>query len=153
MRNEFKFLILLAIISGLLGYALYTATNSFLLLADTEITPLIKVKFPEKETPKETIIRVAESEGLNPTLTLFVADCESKLDPHFIRVNKNGSVDRGTFGINNKAHPEVSNNCAFDVSCSTKFFAKQVRKGKLKEWLSVRGFRLDIFEKYLIKKK
>ena len=133
------------------GFAVYTATNSFLSLADAEITPLVKVKLPEKETPKETIERVAREEGLNPTLTLYVAECESGLKPYFIRKNKR-SIDRGIMAINNKAYPDVSNECAFSPQCAVKVFAKEVKAGHLRNWLSVRGFRLEIFEKYLLNK-
>ena len=152
IKTGYKLIILLSVISLLLGGIIYISTNSFLELADAQITPLIKAKLPEAETPKETIARVAESEGLNKTLTLMISEMESKLDPHFLKVNRNGSVDRGIFAFNNKAYPEVSNECSFSPECATRKFAQEVKKGHLRNWLTVRGFRIEIFEKYLLNK-
>jgi hypothetical protein len=49
-----------------------------------------------------------------------VALAESGGDPHARNVNTDGSVDRGLFQINSKAHPEVSDACAYNVFCATK---------------------------------
>ena len=156
MKNKLKNIILLLIISLLfgllLGYSVYTATNSFLELADAQISPLIKVKFSEKETPKETIERVAREEGLNPTLVLMICECESRLQPHFLRVNKNGTIDRGIAAFNSKAYKEVSNDCSFDVECSIRKFAAEAKAGHLKNWYCARNLKLENVEKYLLNK-
>ncbi len=34
-------------------------------------------------------------------------------------VNRDGSVDRGPWQINNRAHPNVTDQCAYDLGCST----------------------------------
>jgi len=150
MRNEIKFLLLLGILCGLLGYALYITCDAFLTLADDPL-PVIKVDM-KKETTEETIKRVAKEQGLNPTLTLMIADMESGLDPYFIRQNKK-SIDRGVFAFNSRAYKSVSNECAFNPECATKKFAEEVKKGRLKNWLALKGFRLEILEKYLIEQK
>ncbi len=150
MRDEIKFMLLLGILCGLLGYALYLSTDAFLTLIDDPM-PVIKVDI-KKETVEQTIARVAKEQGLNPTLTLMIADMESGLDPYFVRQNKK-SIDRGVFAFNSKAYKNVDNKCAFDVECATRQFAREVKKGRLKNWLALRGFRLEILEKYLIEEK
>jgi len=150
MRNETKVILLLILLGGLTGYAMYIAVNSFLVLVDNP-APVIKLE-PKHETMEQTIARVAKQEGLNPTLTLMIADMESGLDPYFIRQNKK-SIDRGVFAFNSRAYKSVSNECAFDPECATKKFAEEVKKGRLKNWLALRGFRLEILEKYLIEEK
>ncbi len=147
MRDEIKFLLLLGTLCGLLGYALYITCDAFLALADDPL-PVIKLEL-KHETTEQTIARVAKQEGLNPTLTLMIADMESGLDPYFIRQNKK-SIDRGVFAFNSRAYKSVSNECAFNPECATKKFAEEVKKGRLKNWLALRGFRLKALEKYLI---
>ncbi|MCD6370525.1 MAG: hypothetical protein J7L63_03410, partial [Thermoplasmata archaeon] len=124
MRNEIKFLLLLGTLCGLLGYALYITCDAFLALADDPL-PVIKVDM-KKETTEETIKRVAKEQGLNPTLTLMIADMESGLDPYFISQNKK-SIDRGVFAFNSRAYKSVSNECAFNPECATKKFAEEVK--------------------------
>ena len=141
---------MLGIISGLLGYALYITCDAFLALADDPM-PIIRTEL-KHETTEEIIRRVAKQEGLNPTLTLMIADMESGLDPYFIRQNKK-SIDRGVFAFNSRAYKGVSNECAFNPECATKKFAEEVKKGRLKNWLALRGFRLETLEKYLIEER
>ena len=83
----------------------------------------------------ETIIReIAQLEGVDPDLAVRVAKCESSLIPSAINVNKNGSRDRGVFQINDKYHPEVSDEMATDIVLSTKFFCSAFKNGHLSWW-------------------
>ena len=151
MRNEIKFLLLLGVISGLLGYALYITCDAFLALADDPL-PVIKLE-PKHETTEEIIARVAKEQGLNPTITLMIADMGSKLNRYAIHINKDGTYDRGVFMYNSYHYRHIPDECAFDPECATKEFATEVKKGRLKNWVEVRGFRLEVLEKYLIEER
>lgn len=53
--------------------------------------------------------------------TMFaIGYAESGLKPQARHVNSDGSIDRGWLQINNKAHPDVSDSCAFNIFCSAK---------------------------------
>ena len=83
----------------------------------------------------EQIIRyVAREEGVDPDLAVRVADCESKLSPSAEHCNPDGSRDRGIFQINDKWHPEITNDIAFDIVLSTRFFCKAFKEGHLDWW-------------------
>ena len=49
---------------------------------------------------------------------LAIAKCESGLKVDAINLNKGHSLDRGIFQINQKFHPEVTNECAFNAKCN-----------------------------------
>ncbi len=85
-------------------------------------------------TVESRVRKVAGSMGVDPDLAISVARCESGLDPQAVGVNKDGSKDRGLFQWNNKWHPEVTNEIAFDVEKATEEFCKAVKQGKLSWW-------------------
>jgi hypothetical protein len=80
----------------------------------------------------ETIKRVAKEEGVDPNLLIAIAKCESSLRPGARgRVDKR---DRGLYQISSLHNPEVSDECAFDVECSTRWVARQIKSGNLWKW-------------------
>jgi len=88
-----------------------------------------------EQTTEEIIKWIAKEESVDPDLALRVAKCENpKLDPKAIKINTDGSKDRGLFQINNKWHPEVSDEKAFDPIFSTRFFCKAFKEGHLDWW-------------------
>lgn len=87
-----------------------------------------------EEKPEEIIRRVALEMGVDPELAVRVARCESNLDPKARNVNSPDSIDRGIFQINNKWHPEVSDEQADDVEFSARFFCQAVKDGHLNWW-------------------
>lgn len=89
---------------------------------------------PKGKSNEEIIREIAEIEGVDPELAVKVAKCESSLKSDAINVNKSGSTDRGIFQINDKWHPEVTNEQAFDVEFSAKFFCQAVKNGQLSWW-------------------
>lgn len=115
------------ITAGLAGYAGMSAIESFIGR---------KLAIPTATaTQVETIIReTAQAEGVDPELSVRVARCESSLIPSAINVNTDGSKDRGIFQINNKWHPEVSDEAAQDIVQSTKFFCNAFKAGHLDWW-------------------
>lgn len=86
------------------------------------------------ETVEQTIIRVAKEECVDPVLAVKVAQCESALNPKAILVNENGTRDRGIYQINDKWHPEVTDEQAFNPEFSAHFFCKAFKNGNLSWW-------------------
>jgi len=88
----------------------------------------------DSESVAETIERIAKEEGVNSELAVRVAKCESSLNPTAINRNTNGSLDRGLFQWNDRWHPEVTDDMAFDVVLSTRAFCKAAREGHMDWW-------------------
>ena len=88
----------------------------------------------KQKTVEERIRDIAREIGVDPKLAVRVARCESGLDPAAVNINTDKSRDRGVFQWNDKWHPEVSDDCAFDVECATREFCKAVKNGKLSWW-------------------
>ncbi len=88
----------------------------------------------QTQSIEEIIKYTAQQENVDPDLAVRVAECESKLNPSAIYINQDGSRDRGIFQINDKYHPEVTDEQAFDPVFSTKFFCKAFKEGHLSWW-------------------
>jgi hypothetical protein len=83
---------------------------------------------------------VAMDEGHPEFATYLVklAYCESKLDPTAINDKGNNpatSKDRGLFQYNSYWQSQVSDECAFDLTCSTKQTIKMIEAGKQHRWV------------------
>lgn len=88
----------------------------------------------KSETVEQIVRRVAKEEGVDPDLAVRVAKCESGLNPGVTHTNPQGSIDRGLFQINDRWHPEVSDETAFDAEGSTRFFCGAFKAGNLSWW-------------------
>lgn len=99
-----------------------------------------------KEEPKtvEDIIRgIARSNNLNEDKVLFIAKCESQLEPSMLgdghlMCTRTGKPmrSRGVWQINECYHPEVSDKQAFDPEWATNWAAGMFKKGTdTREWL------------------
>lgn len=75
---------------------------------------------------------------MDPDLAVRVARAESGLRPDAVNVNNGGSKDRGVFQWNDHYHPEMTDECAFDVECATRAFCKAVKEGNLDWWDATR---------------
>lgn len=115
------------ITAGLGGYAGMSAITSFITKKNgkTEIT---------KGVTEDLIRKVAMEEGVDPDLALKVAKCESGLDYKAVNINQDGSRDRGLYQINEKYHPEISEEEAFNPITATQFFCKAFKAGNLSWW-------------------
>jgi len=103
------------------------------------ITPQTLGVKTEPESIEETIRTIAKAEGVDPDLAVRVARCESNLDPKAVNINKDGSKDRGIFQINNKYHPQVTDEMAFDPVKATLYFCERVKAGFLSDWNPTRS--------------
>jgi hypothetical protein len=72
--------------------------------------------------------------GQNQANMAAVAMAESGGDPNAVHVDADGSHDRGLFQINDVAHPEVSDACAFDPVCSARQAAAIEKGSSLGAW-------------------
>jgi len=113
--------------AALAGFTGLSAIESLLLKKNSQID-LGKI------TIAAIIRSVAATEEVDPDLAVKVAKCESNLSPTAVNMNRDGSQDRGLFQINDKFHPEVSNQEAFDIVLSTRFFCKAFKAGNLSWW-------------------
>ena len=111
----------------LAGYAGTGAIEALLAKANDETA--------DKKKLNEQIIRkVAREQGIDEELAVRVAKCESSLDEKAKHTNEKGSIDRGLFQINDKAHPEISDAEAFNPITATEFFCKAFKSGNLSWW-------------------
>lgn len=92
------------------------------------------VKFSEVSVARKIQIIADKHNFKWPGYLVRLARCESRLDPHAINNNMEYGVDRGLFQINSRYHPEVSNECAFDVTCSTKWTMDMINEGHQDQW-------------------
>ena len=89
-------------------------------------------------------------ELLNEQLTVRDADkmmaliqAESGFNQFALHANKDGSIDRGILQISNKYHKEISDECAFSISCSIKASIEIIKKRGYKEWCAGKYLGLD----------
>jgi hypothetical protein len=93
----------------------------------------IKTPTPSVEA---RIRAVAEAEGFKDVnLLLKLSFCESSNNVKAIHINKDGSKDRGAFQWNSKYQPQVSDECAYNLECSTKEVILKIRNGGLSAWV------------------
>jgi len=107
--------------------------------------PLLEKTQTGKITPRELVSRYF---GADVDKAMNLIQCESSWNkacgerdnPECINP-KNNSYDRGYFQISRKWHPEVSDECAFDLDCSSEWASKQIKAGHLHEWACWRSFK------------
>ena len=75
--------------------------------------------------------RAAKTRGVNPQVAEWIVKHESRQYPEAIG---DGGESRGLWQINKAWHPEVSDACAYNVTCSTNWSLERIRAGHLDEW-------------------
>jgi hypothetical protein len=73
----------------------------------------------------------SQSAGVNPTVAEWIVSHESR---HHPEATGDGGDSRGLWQINRTWHPEVSDACAYDVKCSTRWSLERLRDGYADEW-------------------
>lgn len=68
---------------------------------------------------------------IDPEIVLWIVKKESNFRPDAVGDN---SHSRGLWQINKPANPEVSDKCAFDIICSTKWSLNQIALGNARKW-------------------
>lgn len=111
--------------------------------AVTHIEPeLIEVEEITVKTPEDLIRERARANNLDEEKIIFIARCESQIEPEaigdghlFCAKTKEVVRSRGVWQINDCAHPEISDEQAFDLEWSTGWAMEIFKKGEeAKEW-------------------
>ena len=130
-----------AIIGGVAGIATNNSIQTAFLAgyAGTSIIENLtmsqkKLDAPPKKTIEQIIRMIAKEETVDPDLAVRVAKCESSLNPKAINTNRDGTRDRGLFQINERWHPQVTDEQAFDPIFATRFFCRAFKNGNLRWW-------------------
>jgi len=82
----------------------------------------------------EVISEVARQEGLDKEMMIAVARCESKLFPQARNLQDPHGGAVGLWQIILYWHPTVDMECAEDIWCSTRYFAKRYKQGDAGLW-------------------
>ncbi|HEY9828932.1 MAG TPA: hypothetical protein V6D26_00025 [Stenomitos sp.] len=84
-------------------------------------------------TVKDKIVMAAREAGYTDvSVVLAVSFCESSWNEK--AVGKVDKRDRGVFQINSRWNPDVTDECAFDAECSTKWFINELNNNRLWKW-------------------
>jgi hypothetical protein len=75
--------------------------------------------------------RAARTRGVNPRVAEWIVRHESQHHPD---ATGDGGDSRGLWQINKAWHPEVSDACAYSVTCSTDWSLRRIRAGHIDEW-------------------
>jgi hypothetical protein len=73
----------------------------------------------------------AKDAGVDPRVADWIVTHESQ---HHPEATGDGGESRGLWQINKAWHPEVSDSCAYDVTCSTRWSLERIRDGYVDEW-------------------
>ncbi len=95
-------------------------------------------EIPEEE-PEEQIRRIAKEMDFKWTNYLVkLAKCENST-LNRLKTNQKGnypknSIDRGIFMINDYWHKEITDECAFNIECATRWTIERINAGYQTEW-------------------
>jgi len=85
---------------------------------------------------EQQIRKIADDKKFKYTDYLIrLATCESGLRTDALNTNGGKSNDRGVFQINDYWHPEVSDECAYDIRCATEWTIWRIESGHQREWV------------------
>jgi hypothetical protein len=73
----------------------------------------------------------SKAAGVNPRIAEWIVSHESGHRP---KATGDEGESRGLWQINKAWHPEVSDTCAYDVTCSTDWSLERIRAGYVHEW-------------------
>jgi hypothetical protein len=82
-------------------------------------------------TPQEYVQSASKAAGVNPRIAEWIVSHESRHRPE---ATGDGGESRGLWQIHRGWHPEVSDACAYDVTCSTDWSLERIRAGYVDEW-------------------
>jgi hypothetical protein len=96
------------------------------------VAPLKATFTPHSRLNVRAYVETAsKAAGVNPRITEWIVSHESGHHPEAIG---DGGESRGLWQINKAWHPEVSDACAYDVTCSTDWSLERIRAGYVDEW-------------------
>ncbi len=97
-----------------------------------EVKPMVEITNPLEV--KAEILRLAKIHNFRwPAYLVALAKCESGFRSKVRGVIKDD--DRGLFQISKTYHPNVSDECAFNIACSTIWTMEKINEGKQSMWI------------------
>jgi len=100
------------------------------------MVPTVHAQEKELTLPmKEYVLNEIRKAGIDEYNAYMIIHGESRWNPEATLVNKDRSIDRGLWQINNKYQPQVSNACAYDYVCATQEAIKIIKKQGFKPWV------------------
>ena len=85
----------------------------------------------KRSTVRAYVQNASKTAGVNPGIAEWIVSHESR---HHPEATGDGGDSRGLWQINKTWHPEVSDTCAYDVTCSTNWSLNRIRAGYVDEW-------------------
>jgi len=82
-------------------------------------------------TVQQYVQKKARDAGVDPRVAEWIVSHESRHHPD---ATGDGGESRGLWQINKEWHPEVSDACAYNVPCSTRWSLERIRDGYVDEW-------------------
>jgi Lysozyme like domain len=86
---------------------------------------------PQRQRIQAYVEGAAKTRGVNPEVAEWIVAHESDHHPEAIG---DGGTSRGLWQINKAWHPEVSDDCAYNVTCSTDWSLERIRAGHVDDW-------------------
>ena len=103
---------------------------------------------PPEQYPQEALYDIVGPVfGENWKTAAAIVMAESGGKTRARNVNKDGSIDRGLFQINNKAHPNVSDACADNPQCAARAALRISSGGK--DWSPWSAYKNGAYRKFL----
>ena len=93
--------------------------------------------FPQYESTKDIITRIAREYNLSPSFLIKVAKCESGLNQYALGDRK---MSRGIFQIHKKYFPHITDEQAYDPEWSARFAAEKISNGEGYLWTCWRRY-------------
>jgi hypothetical protein len=122
----------LAIVWTTLGHAAeYTVTASPAPAYEAPLEPMPTFLPRGRLAVRAYVQSAAKDAGVNPRVADWIVTHESQHHPD---ATGDGGESRGLWQINKAWHPEVSDACAYDVTCSTRWSLERIRGGYVDEW-------------------
>lgn len=121
---------------GTIGILIQLGTPTILTDDTARYTFLPKNEDKKNLSVQEQIKKIARDENFKwIDFLLQLGCCESSLKLNARNDNGYYGKDRGIFQINNFFHPEVSDECADNLECSTKWTMWMINSGRQHEWV------------------
>jgi hypothetical protein len=103
-------------------------------MASTASIPAQISTYTATSTPQSVISYVRQQallKGINPQIALFIVAHESQ---DGVNMHGDDGTSRGFWMISKIYHPEVSDQCAYDLTCSTAWSLNWILAGHINQW-------------------
>jgi hypothetical protein len=105
---------------------------------EAQILPKTSTPEATSKSVEQQIRDIAKEHNFKwPDYLVRLADCESKLNPLSVNDKNNNpswSKDRGLFQFNSHWQSKISDECAFDIRCSTEKTMEYINAGRQHLW-------------------